>query len=783
MVAILIGVLPIQAADPVLERLEPQGAQRGTEVTVEAFGQRLGDGPFQVLLYEAGIAVGEVQTVNDKQVKYVLCLDEDCRLGRHALRLRTASGLSNLFTFHVSNLKEIQEAEPNNTTDSPQTIATDVVINGVVLGGDVDVFAVEVAKGERLSVEIEGLRLGRTLFDPILELQDEAGTLLASSDDQTAAQQDAFLSMRATQAQRIFIRVRETAYRGSAQATYRLHVGQFPRPVGLFPPAAVAGEPVELRWIGDTFDETPVTVELPPLDEKIPEDSIYELHAADELGISPSALPLYLAPSAPSLEVEPNNDLNSANELTAPGIACGVISEPRDKDFYRFSAKKGQVLELRVRARELRSPLDAVLHISNPKGKYLRGNDDDSGRPDSYLRFKAPADGDYTLNVEDRMLRGRRDMIYALEIAKPAPVAEMQLDERRRYQAQVINIPQGGRTAAMMTVKRKNFGGPLQLEWKGLPEGAEADTVALAANYNRVLVLFTAKPQAELGATLATITARLTEKPRPIASRFRQQTWLVRGRNNVHVWSHFADRAAVAVTQALPYSIRVEQPKAPLVRGGSMKLKIVAERDEGFENAIAIQTIYNPPGVSTNQSLSIRKNEHEALIPITANGNARTGDWQIAFLGKTSINGAVEASTQLATLQIVEPYFDIKIPSLTVRQNETAELVVALEHRTPFTGEAELELLRLPPGVTAEKVKTSAGIASATFQLKIAKDARVGRHRGVACQVRLTVSDEPVSYGQGYVDLCVDPSVGPSVGPPANAKTAAGKENAKGQAS
>ncbi len=773
---LLSAALPSLAADPVLQRLKPQGAQRGTEVEVLFFGQRFQDGPYQILLYETGIEVANVESVEGKQVKCLLRLAADCRLGRHALRLRTASGLSNLFTFHVSNLKEIKEVEPNNSSEQPQEIATDVVVNGLVLAGDLDVYAVTVAEGERLSVEIEGLRLGRTLFDPMIELHDETGALLASNDDQPAAHQDAFVSIRAKKAGRVLIRVRESAYRGSVASTYRLHVGRFPRPVAVFPPAAVPGKPAELRWIGETFDEKKVTVEIPKT-----EGNIYEAHAADEQGISPSGLSLFLHPTPPALEIEPNNSRDVATEMTAPGIACGVISEPSDKDFFRFTMKKGDEWDFRVRARELRSPLDTVMHLYGPDGKYHKGSDDDSGQPDSYLRFKAPADGEYTLDVEDRLLRGRKEMVYVLDISKPSAIAELQFDERRRYQAQVINIPQGGRTAAMMTVKRKDFGGPLQVELSDLPAGSEAEAVPLAGNYNRLPVLFTAKPQAELGAALVTVKAALTEKstekPQPLASRFRQQTWLVKGRNNVQVWSHYADRATVAVTNALPYSISVVEPKAPLVRGGAMELKVVVQRNEGFEKAVAVRTIYNPPGVSTNQSKSISAKENEVLIPITANGKARLGDWKIVFLGKTSINGAVEASTQLATLRIVEPFFDVKIPTITVLQGATAELTVALEHRTPFEGEAELELLRLPQGVTAEKIKIKAGGESAVFQLTVAKDARAGRHRGVSCQVRLAVEGEPVRYSQGYVDLNVDPP------PETKTETPDDSQAIKGQAS
>lgn len=758
------------AAEPELQRLEPQGAQLGTEVEVNFFGVRLADQPEQVLFYEPGIEVGKIESVDSKQAKCVFKLADDCRIGRHALRLRTSSGLTNLVTFHVGSMKEIKEAEPNNLSDEPQKIENNCVINGVVKAGDTDVFALDVAEGERLSLEIEGIRLGRTLFDPLIELYDESKNLLATSDDQPAAQQDAFVSTRMKSAGKVFVHVREVAFRGGDTSTYRLHVGRFPRPAAVFPPAAVPGSATELKWIGQTFDNSTVKVEIPQT-----EQSVYEVLAEDEHGISPSGLPLLMCEVAPVLEIEPNNKREAATEIVAPGVACGVISEAKDKDFFKFTMKKDQELDLRVHARELRSPLDAVLHVYGPDGKYLKGNDDDRGQPDSYLRFKAPADGEYTLDVEDRLLRGRAEMVYAVEVSKPEPMVDLVMEERRRWFAHVINVPQGNRTAAMMTVRRKDFGGPMSVSLSDLPSGVVAQAAPLSSGYYRVPILYSAEQDAALRAALSPVTAKLSEKPRPVETRFRQQTWLVRGRNNVHVWSHYADRPAVAVTKKLPYSVKIIEPKAPLVQGGSMDLKLVAERDEGFENSIGVRTLYNPPGVSTNQSRSITKGKTEVLVPMTANAKAKIGEWKIVFIGRTSMNGTVECSTQLATLRIAEPYFDVKVPSLTVHQGKAAEMTVALDQRHGFEGEAELELVRLPTGVTAEKAKVSSNGDSATFQLTIAKAAKLGRHRGVGCQINLSVEGEPVRYTQGYVDLFVDPA--------AQTETAAKKNKDGGRAS
>ncbi len=78
-----------------------------------------------------------------------------------------------------------------------------------------------------------------------------------------------------------------------------------------------------------------------------------------------------------------------------------------------------------------------------------------------------------------------------------------------------------------------------------------------------------------------------------------QDTLLVRGQNNRRVWGHKADRMALAVTEEAPFSIEIVQPKVPLVRNGSMDLKVVAKRKEGFTAPIAVRMLYNPPGVGS----------------------------------------------------------------------------------------------------------------------------------------------------------------------------------------
>jgi len=109
------------AAAPHIGRIAPVGGQRGTELDVVIAGARLGDAQ-ELLLYYPGIRATKVEAQKNGAVNAHLAIAADCRLGLHALRLRTSTGISNLVTFSVGALPEIQESEPNNDFDNPQKI-------------------------------------------------------------------------------------------------------------------------------------------------------------------------------------------------------------------------------------------------------------------------------------------------------------------------------------------------------------------------------------------------------------------------------------------------------------------------------------------------------------------------------------------------------------------------------------------------------------------------------------------------------------------------------------
>src|SRR5688572_26441749 len=83
-----------RAASPTVTSVMPRGGQRGTEIDITLAGDRLADAQ-EILFYQPGITVKTLQPTT-QQVKAHIAIAADARLGEVPLRLRTASGISEM---------------------------------------------------------------------------------------------------------------------------------------------------------------------------------------------------------------------------------------------------------------------------------------------------------------------------------------------------------------------------------------------------------------------------------------------------------------------------------------------------------------------------------------------------------------------------------------------------------------------------------------------------------------------------------------------------------------
>ena len=353
-----------------------------------------------------------------------------------------------------------------------------VTVTGVVQNEDVDYFILEAKKGQRISAEIEAMRLGQAMFDPYVAIQDMNRFELSASDDSALLLQDSVASIVASEDTTYVIQVRESAYGGSGGCRYRLHVGTFARPRVVYPAGGRVGRQIELRMIGDVAGPFTQTVKLPETPQH--DFEVFAGIRGQEQMLSPSPNRFRVVDFDNVLEVEANDGPEQATATNQPLPAAfnGVIEKAGDQDWFRFTAGKDQHFNVRVHARSIRSPLDSVLSIHDAAAKQLAHNDD-SGGPDSAFRFKFPADGEYLLRVRDHLDNGGADYVYRVEFMPIRPTLTVQIPRfgRDSQARQTISVPRGNRTASLMTVSRLRSAGPAR---RGQPPG-RATSVGSAA--------------------------------------------------------------------------------------------------------------------------------------------------------------------------------------------------------------------------------------------------------------------------------------------------------------
>src|SRR5205823_15024848 len=137
---------------------------------------------------------------------------------------------------------------------------------------------------------------------------------------------------------------------------------------------------------------------------------------------------------------------------------------------------------------------------------------------------------------------------------------------------------------------------------------------------------------------LGQLTCVHADPKQKIASSFSQNAELIVSAPGQSIyWTPTVNKTAFAVAEEVPFSIRIVEPKAPLVQNGSMNLKIVAERKAGFKTAITILPLFNPPGVGSASSVVIPEGQTETLLPMNASAGAQVRKWKTAVLGTATV--------------------------------------------------------------------------------------------------------------------------------------------------
>jgi hypothetical protein len=762
-VAMTIGGRSLVAEVPTVKLIQPAGVQRGTSVEVELSGDELKDIE-QVVFYSPGLEAKDLRPVDNRKVKMTVVADEKIGCDLHAFRVITKNGISNVRFFGVSPFPSLEENEAaNNSTDALQVVPLNTTINGVIQSEDVDYFAVEVPQGEMISAEIEGLRhaYSSNQFDPYIAIYDADGNELTSSDDSVLLQQDCVCSIVTPQNGRYVIEVRESSYGGSRDSVYRLHIGNFARPMAIYPSGGKPGSLLKTTCIdssGNTWEES---FQLP-----FEEDPKFKVWSTRGKVQAPSPNILRVSQHENYSEADVNKKLGATRKIEGfPAAINGCIATEKEQDVFVFNATKDQSLDFRLVARDpTRSPLDGVVTVSNSKGRTVASNDDSATSSiDSSFSFKATEDGEYTITVRSHLGNGSPRHVYRLEVAPPTPKLTTTVKEQERYISQTIPVHRGARMAVDVLLDRKNVSGPTDIIIPDLPDGMEQVKAVVAENSNHVQLMLRAKTDAPSFGKLVDLSARIKNGDNTeLIGHMDQRSQIIRGLNNRDVWGLNSDKLAVAILDPLPFDIEVVQPNVPIVRDGTMPLIVKAIRKDGFKRSIRLKVLDNPPGVTSSTSVSIAEGQDQVELPITANSKASLGKWPITVLATTKIgdNSTVTVASEFIELEVADRLFEFEFAKTMAEVGKNATVNIGIDLNREVDGKIEVELVGLPPGTTMvqPKLTWSKGTKRLSYELTVPKEMRNGVFKTIAARGTVTSDKGVITQVNGTAEVQIDPA-------------------------
>lgn len=456
---------------------------------------------------------------------------------------------------------------------APQALASlPATINGRLgKNEEVDRYRFTPVRTGPVTVELTARGLGAS-FNGMLEVRDSAGRMIADAADTTG--HDAVVTFAATAGTEYTVGLHDVDFRGDRSYVYRLGVRPGPRVLATLPAAGTRGQSAPVEFLLDTGEKAPARVKR-------------EVRFPAEPGLStfPYRLELEGGATVPvSLRLSDVPEAMAASTLVAPGAVTGILDDTRSEARFKVAGKTGEVWKLAAEARALGSSLDVSLRVLGPDGKELAKSDDLPDTTDAGLDYTVPADGEYTLVVND--LSGGRSAtpgVYRLAVERAVPDFRLQAPQN-------FNVQLGG--TAELVVKALRSGGfkdAIPLTFTGLPEGVSAPAGAMIpAGAAEVKVALRCAADAPATASLAGITGTAMVDGKPVTRPVRAAAG-----GNLVPGAPDDDRIPqilVAVTMKPVCKVEpVDKDGGRRIhRGATYPAAVIVTRSEGFQGEVGL---------------------------------------------------------------------------------------------------------------------------------------------------------------------------------------------------
>lgn len=493
---------------------------------------------------------------------------------------------------------------------------------------------------------------------------------------------------------------------GAASARAQVQLNRF------FPPVVAAGQESTITAEGK-FPKWPVNFDVdrdaieirpgkdsgkltvvPPADAS---SGVIWIRMFDEKSAS-QLVPLIVSPVAVAIEKEPNDKRSEANDLEIPSVVAGRLAKRGDSDAYRVSVKAGQQLVINATANQvLKSPMDAVLQLSDLRGNVLLQSDDGRGL-DPQLVYRSDRDQDLLVRIfafpetpnSTVGFGGASDFVYALEITT-GPYLDHVADTESGPRAFGYNLPDDApviSTADAETVPRVgSVAGALGWSWiLPPPEPNSIRTIEYGDPHDGSL------PVVVIGH--------------------------IRERKEAHT-------IPVAVQKGVKYRAEVRS------------------KVDGFLLDSMLEVVDPKTGSVLASNDDVSRGGYDAGVDFTAKADGtvdvRLTEMLEAFGPRHFYQLAIREQQPTFALSLASDRF-------VLDGDKPLEIAVSVTRLSGFSGKIRIEALDLPAGVTADPVISEAkGDTAKTVKLKLNTEKAVEGHSSIGVVgTELGESDAPV---------------------------------------
>jgi len=743
----------VVSAQPSISSLTPASIAPGTTTEVTIHGAKL-ERPLQVWTsFPAEVEV--IAAANEEEAKKVDVLRckitpaDHVAVGVVGIAVGNKTAASGIHMFTIDDLPLVADAGDNHSVEKAQVVELPAGVAATIDGSQSDYFAFDVSKGERVAVEVVAGRLGSTM-DPVVHLLDSAGNELVMADDNEGIGADCRFSYTFEQEGRYIVEVTDNKFQGGLR--YSLRLGDFPDVTAPFPLGAQRGATVTLGFLGkDQADVEPLKVTIPA---DLPSDRL-AVGVRLKGGASSAMTVIAVDSLAEQVEAEPNDELMQATEVTFPGAVSGGLEQAGDKDYFSFTATKGQVFNFQGLARSLGSAAYLQLRVLNAEGNQV-ATTSVTDAAELAVRYSIPADGKYLVVVDDLLRRGGHDFVYRVAVTAGNSFT-LTLKNDKATVNQFIVGKGNGAFAFPITVGRTGYDGPITVSLEPALEGVQIWNGVIAAGAKEARPIIVIPPGLEEGdMKMMRVVGTATVDGVEQKVVMRSEAWLRTKLPAMLYPPAWYDGLLWMATSAPVEPFYDFKPAAETLtfarQVGEASWPLTIERKhKDFKAGMTVFFQQLPEGFSA----SIKADKDVYTVTLNGPADAAVGDLSFRLACYGDFNGKGQTIFRDVAIKVMDPITVTLTPvgPLLVGQKQTFKIAIV---RAPGSEAQDVTLswTKLPAGVTGEESITIAKDATeAEVELTAAADAEVAVFEELSLQAKTSYSGKDVTAVSPSVKL------------------------------